>query len=280
MNLKLSIAAFVLTALLLPAAEATDKSQYHLLNPTPKELMREMSTDRPDKTESPYTVDAGHYQMELSFIDFTHDENNPDDSTINNLSVAPINLKAGLCNTVDLQLVMNPYIRERTKTNGDTEKKSGFGDIVTRLKVNLWGNDGGPTALAIMPFIKFPTNTDGLGNDFREGGVIIPLAVSLPGDWGMGLMTEFDFSRNEAKEFYTKFINTITFGHAIVGDLSGYVEFFSKFNDEDDTPWIGTFDTGLTYAMTPDIQFDAGINIGVTESADDLNPFCGVSVRY
>ncbi len=34
----------------------TDKWQYNLLNPTPRNLMREMSTDRPDKTESPYTV--------------------------------------------------------------------------------------------------------------------------------------------------------------------------------------------------------------------------------
>jgi hypothetical protein len=42
-----------------------DKWQYHLLRPTPAELIPEMSTDRPDKTESPYTVDAGHFQVEL-----------------------------------------------------------------------------------------------------------------------------------------------------------------------------------------------------------------------
>ena len=48
----------------LIASEASDKSQYTFWNPTPRELMREMSTDRPDKTESPYTVDAGHFQIE------------------------------------------------------------------------------------------------------------------------------------------------------------------------------------------------------------------------
>lgn len=41
---------------------APDKSGYHLFNPTPTALMREMSTDRPDQTESAYTADAGHFQ--------------------------------------------------------------------------------------------------------------------------------------------------------------------------------------------------------------------------
>jgi hypothetical protein len=41
-----------------PAVGVVDKSQFHLFNPTPKALMRELSTDRPDQTESPYTVDA------------------------------------------------------------------------------------------------------------------------------------------------------------------------------------------------------------------------------
>ncbi len=42
---------------------APDKSGYDLFHPTPRDLMREMSTDRPDQTESPYTVYAGHFQV-------------------------------------------------------------------------------------------------------------------------------------------------------------------------------------------------------------------------
>src|SRR5688572_22582399 len=53
---------------------AADKSAYTLFNPTPRELMREMSTDRPDVTESSKTVDAGHVQVELSFGDYVRDE--------------------------------------------------------------------------------------------------------------------------------------------------------------------------------------------------------------
>src|SRR4051794_2985518 len=50
-----------------------DKAQYNLFNPTPPEFMRELSADRPDKTESPYTVDAGHFQLETDLANYTHD---------------------------------------------------------------------------------------------------------------------------------------------------------------------------------------------------------------
>jgi hypothetical protein len=43
---------------------------------------------------------------------------------------------------------------------------------------------------------------------------------------------------------------------------------------------IGTVDAGFTYALTEDIQLDAGVNIGVTRAADDWNPFLGLSWRF
>jgi hypothetical protein len=43
---------------------------------------------------------------------------------------------------------------------------------------------------------------------------------------------------------------------------------------------IVTLDVGLCYAFTEDLLFDAGINFGVTEAADDFNPFAGFSMRF
>ena len=90
---------------------AEDKSQYHLFNPTPRELMRELSTDRPDKTESPYTVDAGHFQIESDLTIFEYDHDRSDGAHIHNetWTVPSLNLKAGLCNFSDLQVVIFPY---------------------------------------------------------------------------------------------------------------------------------------------------------------------------
>ncbi len=261
---------------------ADDKSQYHLFNPTPKALMREMSTDRPDKTESAYTVDAGHYQLEMSVLDYVYNHRDPSggDTRAETWSIAPWNLKAGLLNNVDLQWVVSPYVIDRSR-EATTERKDGLGDMQTRLKVNLWGNDGGATALAVMPFVKFPTNTGELGNDEVEGGVIIPLAIGLPADWSMGLMTEFDFNRNEEDSGYrTEYVNSVTLSHAIVGNLNGYLEFFSRQFSDSGMPWEGSVDAGLTYGVNDNTQLDIGVNTAVTRSADDFNPFVGMSIRY
>ncbi|HSJ01962.1 MAG TPA: hypothetical protein VK956_05880, partial [Verrucomicrobium sp.] len=59
-----------------------------------------------------------------------------------------------------------------------------------------------------------------------------------------------------------------------------YVEFFSEIPTENSAAWIGTVDVGFTFALTENIQLDAGVNVGVTDAADDLNPFLGFSVRF
>ncbi len=259
---------------------APDKSDYNLFNPTPSGLMRELSPDRPDKTESPYTVDAGHYQLEMDFANFTY--NQTEGTTTRAWNVAPFNLKAGLLNNVDLQFVFDNwlYVRANDRTSGNTTQ-SGIGDCTTRLKINLWGDDGGPTAFALLPYVKVPTSTDNLGNDAVEGGVIFPLAVKLPADLELGLETAVSFLRDgDDSNYHEDFIDAITCDHAIVGNLSGYLEFFSDVSTARHSSWIGTVDAGLEFLVAKNVQLDCGCNFGVTSAADDFNPFAGITVRF
>jgi hypothetical protein len=41
-----------------------------LFNPTPDRLLRDLTTDRPDVTESPFTVDAGRIQAETNLFGY------------------------------------------------------------------------------------------------------------------------------------------------------------------------------------------------------------------
>ena len=263
---------------------ASGQAGYHLFNPTPADQLREMNTDRPDKTESPYTVDAGHFQIESDLVNYTHDrDTSGGDTRTEAWSFATINLKAGLLEDVDLQVVIEPHSRVRSddRAAGMVTRQSGFGDVTVRLKQNCWGNDGGKTAFAVMPFVKFPTSQDDLGNHAVEGGIILPLAVELPRGWSMGLMTEVDWLQDDdTSGRHASFVNSITFSHDIVGALTGYAEFFSEVSAESGSRWVGTVDLGLTYALTKNIQLDTGINLGVTDAADDVNPFIGVSWRF
>jgi len=267
------------------SANGTDKSQYHLFHPTPRESMRELSTDRPDQTESPYTVDAGHFQFEWDFVNYVYDRHNAAHANerVETFTVMPVNLKAGLCNYADLQVVIDSFVHERTKdfAAGTSETREGFGDVTTRLKINFWGNDGGKTALGTLAYVKFPTAQDGLGNNVVEPGILFPFSAELPAGFGMGAMTGVEFTAGDSQKLrHADFVNSITVGHDIVGNLGAYVEFFTVVSTQDSSDWVGAVDGGFVYAVTENIQLDAGVNVGVTRAADDINPFVGMSVRY
>lgn len=266
------------------ADPVADKSHFHLFNPTPRDQMRELNTDRPDQTESPYTVDAGHFQIEMDFANgvIDRDRSNGGDVRSQAFSFGAVNLKAGLLNNVDLQIVLDDYVDVRVKDRvaGITARDSGFGDIQTRLKINLWGNDGGSTAFGLLPFIKWPLPQTAIRNGKTEGGLILPLAVELPAGWGMGLMTEVDFVRDGSNAFDTEYLNSVTFSHDIIGALGGYLEFVALFTPESDAQWQGQVDVGFTYGLNENTQLDLGCNFGVTRVAPDYNPFVGISVRF
>lgn len=285
--MRTSFASFSAAFLCLLSATAFaegNKSAYHLFHPTPRDEMRELSTDRPDKTESPYTVDAGHFQIEADLATFTRDHNRiAGENTVTRAwNAGVVNLKAGLTSDIDVQLVLDGYVRERVtdRQAGSRETTDGFGDTTLRLKYNVWGNDSGADALAIMPFIKLPTNSNELGNDSVEGGIILPYARDLGNGYGLGLMTQMDRVRDQEDRGYsTSFINTATIGVDLTEKLGSYYEIATERNS-DLGRWIVTFDLGLTYAVTDDLQLDAGMNLGLTDAADDFNPFIGFSYRY
>jgi hypothetical protein len=63
----------------------------------------ELTPDRPDKIESPYAVDAGHFRLEMEVVTFTQNRSN--DVRIDAWNIAPVDIKIGLLNDVDLQII-------------------------------------------------------------------------------------------------------------------------------------------------------------------------------
>jgi len=275
------LAAAVLAAV-AAAADDTDKSAFTLFNPTPSEHLRELSVDGPTKTASPYTVDAGHFQLEMNLVSYTYDRSpsRGPRRRLDEWSIAPMNLKVGLLNQVDAQLLLETYEVDRERTRRRRETRRGFGDVTLRLKYNFWGNDDGRTAFAAMPYVKLPTSEDHVGNPGVEGGLILPLEVSLPRDFDTGLMTRLDAVRDsDRRGYHAEFVHSIDLSRDLVGKLSGDVEWFSDVSTERGAAWVSTFDAGLTYRLTPNVEIEVGVDIGLTRSADDVDSFVGLAWR-
>ncbi len=268
------------------AEPSASKEGYHLFRPTPRALLRDMSTDRPDLTESPYTVDAGHIQLEIETASYTRDEVERFGGVVRMESVGLIglNAKVGLLPSVDLHLGPGaPRWDEVDAPDSSlffSRESSGITDLVARVKWNLWGNDGGPTAMALMPFLKLPTGSDELGNGEVEGGLIVPLAVALPGGAGLGAMAEVDWlTDGDGSGHHAEWVTTATVGRPLAGDLGGFLEIAATFPPRREGPRVATFDAGLTYGVTPDLQLDGGVMLGLSEAADGFTIFSGISIR-
>jgi len=263
------------------AAASKDKSAYTLFNPTPRDQMRELAADRPDKIESPYTVDAGHFQVETDLVGWKLNRSGGVETRT--WDTFTPNFKIGLLNNLDLEFIFNGLLHQRMddRALGERTTRSGVGNLGTRVKINFFGNDGGSVAMAAIPFLFYPTSTRDLGSYKLEGGILFPVLIKLPAGWGLNLQTEFNCFQNHAGPgHHAEFSYICSVEHEIVGKLAGYVEFFSAISTEPGQDWVGTVDCGLTYQLTDDIQLDCGVNIGVTRAADRVNPFTGLTVRF
>lgn len=265
-----------------PTPTATpDKSHYTIFNPTPVDLRRPYNTDRPSKTDSAYTVDAGVFQIESDVANWTTDV----DKNVRTRTwiVGNTNFRFGLTNWMDLQVFPALYVNTRTSGEGFGRpvEEGGFGDTTVRLKINFLGNDGGDFVIGFLTSLKIPTNMDHLGNSVWEPAFEIPVCRILP--YGITLFGQtridiLDESRSSDRRILWS--NPIGLSRTIVGNLSGYVEFYSAVSTGHDHPWVGTVDTGLIYQVTKDFSVDVNAFFGVTDSAPDCNIFVGFGRRF
>ncbi len=258
------------------AAAGVDKSGYSLVRPTPDGQLRELSTDRPDTTESPFTIDAGHVQLEMDFVNATRDRTDGVKTT--GWGVAPFNIRVGVLNDFELGVFIAPWSRvTSTSRGGPSERVQGFGDVTVRAKYNFWGNDGGASAFGLIADLTLPTARGGLGVERTEGALILPVSFELADGWELGAMTGAEFHARDTGGYRAAWINTITVGHDLTKTVGAYVELTSSTGDG---PHIATLDAGLTWKLNASTQLDAGFLVGVSRRADDLTVFTGLSRRF
>ena len=140
--------------------------------------MRSFSTDRPTKSNVPYTVDAGHFQYETDLVNFTHQVIG---SAHTNTILAPNpTFKVGVDNNADLEVNV-PFAGIHTfgSSRGSRAPLWGVEDHLVRAKVNLWGNDGGSSAAALIPFVKAPSAPMEIGNGGSGRRLDCPARVEL-----------------------------------------------------------------------------------------------------
>lgn len=252
-----------------------DKSGDSWAHPTPDGALREMTTDRPDATESPFTVDAGRVQLEMDF--FNHTRSEPAGVRVRQWSLAAFNLRLGINRDLEAGLFLAPWTRVTEEPGrGAKETSKGFGDVTLRVKYNFWGNDGGGSAGGIVGDLTLPTAAHGLGSGRVEGQVLLPVAFDLNGGFGLGAMTGVEF-RSRTSGFGPVWVNSLSLGRDWTETLGSYFELTSSTGDG---AHVATLDVGLTYKVSAHTQLDGGVCFGLSRGADDVVIFTGLAHRF
>ncbi len=281
MNQRQTIFKIVLVAVFLPfvcEAQQEINQKYSLFKPVPRSQMREMETDRPDVTESPYTVDAGHFQYETDLLRLIKEKS--DLLKTNTFLVNQANLKIGITGSTAIQIGWQSYgwQKEKELNKGSVIKTDGVGDVTLRIKQNILGNNHGNFALAILPYIKFPTSKYDEESRF-EGGLIVPMSYKLPGEWKLGLQVEVDRLKDlDQASMHTEFLQTLTISHPLFKGIDGIAETYYTY-DFKAHQLSNYINAAVQIDIAKDFKLDAGMNYGIQDTAAK-HYFIGASYRH
>lgn len=237
--------------------------------------MRDLETDRPDATESPISVDRGHFQLEAGLVTWSRDESGSD--VVESWSLGEMNIKYGLTDSMDAQLIIVPSERVRTVTGNQETELEGVSDLTLRLKKNVWGNDGGSTAFGLLPYVTIPSGSE-VSTKTGGAGLVTPFSWNIGENWGLGTQVELAYEWNDEESDHTfNVTHTCVLGFDVTDQFGFYLEHILSAGDH---RLESSASFGITFLVNKFLQWDAGSIVGLTDSANDVLAFTGFSWKY
>jgi hypothetical protein len=270
-------------------SQPVDKWHNTLFDAVPLGQLRDMDTDRPNKTNTPHTIDAGHLQIETGIFDYDYyrDKYQGANARIEALNLGQFNFRLGVLNNLELNAVVNALDLNRNTdyTANQSRRQNGFGDLIVGGKLNLWGNDEADgtwaSGLAIQPQFKIPTAREDLGNGHPELFVGIPFLMNLPAQFHLGLQTTVSWERSSDNTAdVTGWQNSASIDRVFLDKFDIYLEYASDLSTERHQETQQTLDVGVTYPVYDNIVLDTGVNFGLNRASDTVEWLAGISVRF
>jgi hypothetical protein len=252
---KLAVASLTALICLNPVASKADSC------PTTKD---EISTDRPDVTNSSVVVPAGSLQIENGINLGARDGSRSVDGT-------NTRWRLGIAPCLEFLVDTPTYF-----ANVHGPGSSGFSDLAPALKWQISPNPGSVDLSAVFG-VGLPTGAADIAGRGAQPYVQLPWSWELRGGWGVsGMFTEFIRPSDPA----SKLITETTF--VIERKLTERVGVFAEYVG--DYPLNGgatqLFNSGGFYRLTPNQQVDFHVAFGLNRNAPDYIVGVGYSIRF
>lgn len=221
-------------------------------------------------TETPDTIAPGKFFVRMDAISLGVNRDKTEPSTFTALALATTIVSTGITQNVDAQVGLQFFARQTYQYRGTRTTHSGLGDVTLRAKWTYLRNDKIGAAAAVIPFVKVPTSTGGVGNDHVEGGIILPWAMSLGTGTVLGAMAEWDLLRNDANNGYdSRWFTSAFLRQHLVGPWGVYGEATLGASSASTSDFVGSLGGGVTWDFSKTFQLDYGLSKGLGNRATD-----------
>ena len=223
-----------------------------------------IQTDRPDFTESAYTVPLGYVQLESGLMRIKL-------KTDSYLNLHPtLLLKYGLTSNFELRLATDLVTYE---SNGIKETQ--FLPLAIGVKIGISEEKGIIPKTAFIGHLKIPTGGQGeLASTYFTPSFRFTMQHTLSEKISLGYNLGTEWSGISAEPI---FIYTITSAISITSVFGAYLEFYGyapQFNKAEHS-----IDGGFTYLINNDCLADISFGAGLTDNAPSYFISAGFSFR-
>jgi hypothetical protein len=216
------------------SALGADKRGYTRFNPTPDHLLRDLTTDRPDTTEAPFTVDAGHVQIECTLVGFTRSARDSDGTFTDSIELGTTNVRIGLTGWADAGFIWRPlasYARTTNRAAASSRRASAGWSCGPRSTCGATSRRPGTRPAGVRCAPHRPRQR--VSPEFAEGGLIVPDAIKLTDKLGLGLSAGVSWVEGEAGRDHAEYLASASLGVDWSEKLGSYYEVAGRFNTDE-----------------------------------------------
>lgn len=232
----------------------------------------ELSTDRPDQTESPSLLRKGNFQIESGFF---YEDRERENIRTQPLTYKSTLLRYGLLRNLEMRLGADLVrVEEEITDKGVTSYGTGWTPLLVGAKVGIAGDNGILPEIGLLVHLHLPFSAS---KEYRpeRTGVDFRFAFSHK------INSRSDLSYNVGAKWLdddaeATYIYTVAYGYEVLPSFTLFAEVYADIPEEGraEHQW----DTGLTYLLQKNLQLDAFIGSGI-ESPQQFAVGAGISYR-
>lgn len=227
-------------------------------------------TDRPDFTESAVTVRPGRVQLEggCTFSRTGAAERH---------TAGELLARIGVTGSAELRVGVGSVVVEEARGARET----GVDDATLGAKLTFAGGGMGlgRPAAALLLSTSVPTGSEGFGGRGVQPSAILALGWVLSERISLGANVGLT-SAKAGGERFRQGRGSASLGVALDPRTGAYAEVYGFTAEEEAGPETGYLDAGLTRLLSPDLQIDLRVGVGVNDPEPEYFAGAGLAWRH